>query len=138
LQAAGKSIGLDGAIERATALAKTAKRFDEAADGWRARFQANKGDEDVARLFNRTMKRMSHHLVPLQSTYKGTYGQDPYGYTPQTTMMPCLYDIPRLKEMDDGEQRFMLETKLIRDRNRVADALADVTELMEDLLGQIK
>ena len=62
----------------------------------------------------------------------------PYGYTPQTTMMPCLYDIPRLKEMGDGEQRWMLETKLIRDRNRVADTLGDVTELMEDLLGQVK
>lgn len=53
-------------------------------------------------------------------------------------MMPCLYDIPRLKEMDDGEQRFMLETKPIRDRNRVADTLGDVAEIMEDLLGQVK
>jgi hypothetical protein len=138
LQEAGKSIGLAGAAERAKGLIEVAKRFDAMADRWRARFEGKQGDEDVARLFNRTMKRISHHLVPLQSTYKGTYGQDPYGYTPQTTMMPCLYDIPRLAKIENGEQRWMLETKLIRDRNRVADTLADVTELMEDLLGQVK
>jgi len=138
LQRAGEPIGLDGVIERAAALASTAKRFDEAADTWRARFEQDKGDEDVARLFNRTIKRISHHLVPLQSTYKGSYGQDPYGYTPQTTMIPCLYDVPRLANGEEGEERWMLETKLVRDRNRVADTLGDVIELMEDLLTQVE
>ena len=137
LQTPGKPVGLDAVIDRASALAAAAKRFDEAADRWRQRFEAGRGDEDVARLFNRTMKRISHHLVPLQSTYKGAYGQDPYGFTPQTTMIPCLYDIPRLAKGEQGEERWMLETKLVRDRNRVADALADVTELMDDLLREV-
>jgi hypothetical protein len=137
LQETGKAIGLDGVIDRAGALAAAAKRFDEAANLWRKRFEAGGGDEDVARLFNRTMNRISRHLVPLQSTYKGTYGQDPYGFTPQTTMIPCLYDMPRLAKGEEGEARWMLETKLVRDRNRVADALADVTELMNDLLRQV-
>ena len=119
-------------------MASTAKRFDEAAEKWRARFEQDKGDEDVARLFNRTMKRISHHLVPLQSTDKGSYGQDPYGYTPQTTMIPCLYDVPHLAKGEEGEERWMLETRLVRDRNRVADTLADVIELMEDLLTQVE
>ena len=79
------------------------------------------------------MKRLSRLLVPLQSTAIGTYGQDPYGYTPQGTMIPCLYDVPQLPKLADGEARWMLETKLVRDRNRVADALSDSIAIIDDL-----
>ena len=37
-----------------------------------------------------------------------------------------------------GEQRWMLETKLVRARNRVADALQDSSAIIHDALAQLK
>ena len=138
LQSDGKTIGLDGAICRAGEFAKATEKLDELAGGWRKRFASDQGDEDVARAINRAMKRLGRLLVPLQSTVIGTYGHDPYGYTPQGTMIPCLYDIPQLAKLKDGEQRWMLETKVIRDRNRVAYTLSDSIAIIDELCSLLK
>ncbi len=83
------------------------------------------------------MKRLSRLLVPLMSSAIGKYGHDPYGFTPQTTMLPALYDLARLSRLDEGEERWMLETKVVRDRNRVADALAESIAIIEDSLARL-
>jgi hypothetical protein len=83
------------------------------------------------------MKRLGRLLIPLESTAIGTYGHDPYGLTSQTTMIPCLYDVPRLERLPQAEERWMLETKLVRQRNRVADALGDACALIEQTLGHL-
>lgn len=132
LRDAGKAIGLEGAISRAEAFGVAADRLETLAGQVRDGFAKGEGDEDAARCVNRSIKRLSRLLVPLQSTAKGTYGHDPYGYTPQTTMIPVLYDVPRLQGLDDGEDLWMLETQLIRDRNRVADTLADAIVIIDD------
>lgn len=137
LQAAGSSVGLDGALARADDFAAAAARLDDQTAAWRKRFVDRQGDEDAACRLNRSMKRLSRILVPLQSTAKGTYGHDPYGFTPQTTMIPCLYDVPKLEGMADGEERWMLETKLVRERNRVVDGLADAVSVIDDTLSSI-
>ena len=134
----GKSVGLDGAAVRAKEFYEAAARMDASASAEAQRFAAGKGSEAAAQLLNRAMKRLSRILVPLQSTAIGTYGHDPYGYTPQTTMIPCLYDLTELGKLPDGEQRWMLETKMVRARNRVADALQDSTALIDDTLAQLK
>jgi hypothetical protein len=128
LARAGDGIGLAGAIERALAFRAAAQRLDEAAALWRGR-----KDEAVAEMLNTCMKRLSRTLVPLASTAQGSYGHDPYGYTPQGTMIPSLFDVPRLGKLE-GEARWMLETQLIRDRNRVADALDDCRALIDTTL----
>jgi hypothetical protein len=135
LAPAGKAIGLDGALTRAEQFKAAAARFDAAAARWRARYEAEglRDDEPAARL-NRCMKRLGRMLIPLESTSVGTYGHDPYGLTPQTTMIPCLYDAPRLDALPEGEGRWMLETKLVRQRNRTADALGDARGLVEETL----
>ena len=122
------TIGLAGAIERGQAFRAAAQRLDRAAQTVRDR-----GDEAAAEILNACMKRLSRTLVPMASTVKGSYGHDPYGYTPQGTMIPSLYDVPRLAALD-GEARWMLETQLIRDRNRVADALDDCRVLIDTTL----
>jgi len=53
-------------------------------------------------------------------------------------MIPCLYDLNELAALGDGEQRWMLETKLVRARNRVADALQDSAAIVHDALAQLK
>lgn len=134
----GKPVGLDGAQARARQFAEAAARIDAAAAAEAEKFKGGRGSEQAALLLNRTMKRLSRILVPLQSTAIGTYGHDPYGYTPQTTMIPCLYDLIELAKLPDGEQRWMLETRMVRARNRVADALDDSSALIDDALAQLK
>jgi hypothetical protein len=139
LRQPGDGIGLDGALERAREFRAAAARLDAAAETWRARYASGATrDEAPASALNECMKRLSRRLVPLASTSRGTYGQDPYGYTPQGTMIPALYDVPRLAGLaPDSEERWMLETQLVRARNRVADALDDCRVTIDDTLRQI-
>jgi hypothetical protein len=133
------SVGIDGALEQARAFRAAAERLDEAAQAWRARYAA--GDttgEAAADILNACMKRLSRSLVPLASTSKGTYGHDPYGFTPQGTMIPSLFDVPRYASMPDGEERWMLETALVRARNRLCDALGDCCSLINDTLAKLR
>jgi len=138
LAAPGKAIGLDGALVRAEQFRAAAARFDEAADRWRERY-AKDGtkDDGPAEALNGCIKRLGRLLIPLESTAIGTYGHDPYGLTAQTTMIPCLAEAPRLETLHDSEERWMLETKLVRQRNRVADALGDAGRLIDETLARL-
>jgi Peptidase family M28/PA domain len=138
LSAAGRSMGLAVAEQRAARFSEAAARLDDRAAQEAKRFAGGGGSEQKAVLLNRTMKRLSRILVPLQSSAIGTYGHDTYGYTPQTTMIPVLYDLNRFEKMPDNEQRWMLETKVVRARNRVVDALQDSMDLIDDALAQLK
>lgn len=138
LAPAGSTVGLDGALAAANRFAAEAAKLDARAAAEADAFAAGRGSEDAARLLNATMKRLSRILVPLQSTAIGTYGHDPYGFTPQTTMIPCLYEVPELAGLPEGEARWMLETKLVRARNRVADAMAESCALIGDALARLR
>ncbi len=134
------AIGLAGAERRAQDFRAAAARLEETAHTWRARYgSGDVTDSTAADMLNTCFKRLSRMLVPLASTARGTYGHDVYGYTPQRTMIPSLYDVPRLAKLPpDSEARWMLQTQLIRDRNRVADALGDCRLLVEDTLRQLR
>ncbi len=137
LAPAGEAVGLAGALARAEALREAALRLDEAAATWRARYAAGETDEAAAYILNTCFKRLSRALVPLASTSNGSYGHDPYGDTPQSVMIPSLYDVPKLATATP-EMRWMLETQLIRARNRVADTLNDCRYLIDDTLRQLR
>ena len=127
LEAAGTSLGFAGLLARAHEFAEAAHKLDAA-----TQLAAQKPDDNQARRLNRTLKRLSRLLVPLMSSAIGKYGHDPYGYTPQTTMIPALYDVARLPKLEAGEERWMLETRAVRERNRVADALTEAVEIIRD------
>lgn len=134
LEQSGAPVGLDKVLASARDFDIAAKRLDAAAASARAAFESGEGDEATACRLNRAMKRISRLLVPLMSSAIGKYGHDPYGYTPQTTMIPALYDIARLAKLGEGEERWMLQTKVVRDRNRVSDALSDAIAIIADAL----
>lgn len=51
-------------------------------------------------------------------------------------MIPCLAETPRLEALREAEDRWMLETKLVRQRNCVADALGDARRLIDETLAR--
>jgi hypothetical protein len=53
-------------------------------------------------------------------------------------MIPSLFDAPRLATLPEGEERWMLETQLVRARNHVADALDDCRRLIDDTLSHLR
>jgi hypothetical protein len=53
-------------------------------------------------------------------------------------MIPSLFDAPQLATLPEGEERWMLETHLVRARNKVADALDDCRRLVDDTLGHLR
>ncbi len=126
------SLGLEGAWERARALHAEAQALSDLAQRWRARYAAEPGlDMAPADALNACFRRLSRLLIPLASTACGSYGQDPYGYTPQTTMIPCLYAVPALAGLPPEDAR-LLEVELIRARNRVRDGLEDAVSLIAE------
>ena len=114
-----------GACLAFEAFKAAAQRLDAAAEAWRGRYAGGHADPAAADALNACLKRLSRLLLPLASTMKGAYGHDPYGFTPQASMIPGLHDLPRFASLAAGEERWLLETQLVRERNRVMDGLAD-------------
>jgi hypothetical protein len=117
-------------IDDATALKDAAGEFDAA-----AALPTGAARADVIDV---CIKRLSRLLVPVTSTAKGTYGQDPYSLTAQSTVLPSLFELPQLTLPGlDENWRTMLETQLVRDRNWIADTLAEARALIDDCLQRI-
>jgi hypothetical protein len=131
------SIGLASVADQARSFKMAAERLDEIAQQWRGRYGKGEKDEAPAEVLNDCMKRLSRALIPLASTAKGTYGHDPYGYTPQGTMIPSLYDVPRFAKLPDGDERWMLETQLMRAKNRLADEFEGCRRLIDETLAKL-
>jgi hypothetical protein len=132
-------LGIGAAAKQARRLEQLATQLDTCAQGWRTRYRADDSDsERAAGILNRCLKRLSNILIPIQSTVKGVYGHDPYGFTPQLSAIPCLYETQRLAELIAGsEEQIILETHLRRQRNRVVDAVMDASSAIEDSLTQL-
>jgi len=136
---AGRPLNMIAAIDRAKELRNTAERLNKETTKWQERYRSGtESNETPAGILNTCIKRLSRMLIPVVSTEKGTYAPDTYGYIPQSTIIPGLYDMTRLERLPhNNEERCMLETKLIRVRNKVADTLADATREIEQTLRQL-
>jgi len=139
LAAVGRAVGVDTLLAHADAFETAARQLDSEAKRWNAIYRASATrDEAPAELLNTCIKRLSRVLLPIASTVKGTYGHDTFAYTPQSTVIPCLYDVARLASTPPGgPERWQLETQLVRDRNQVSDALVDAPLLIETSLSML-
>lgn len=124
---------LEDAVTAGERLLGAARHLDALAEMWKARPEAEAAT--AAEILNRGMKKLTRILIPLSSTAKGTYEHDPYGLTAQTKVLPSLYDLQQLKNLPEAPERWMLETKLRREANRVADMLGDAAEIAEATLA---
>ena len=138
LATAGKSVGVDS-----LAHTRTRSRLQRSGlkpprrTGTRSIAATRAMDEAPALALNTCIKRLSRLLLPVVSTAKGTYGHDTFSYTPQSTVIPSLYDVPKLSRTQDGPERWLLETQLVRERNRVSDALIDARRVIERTLTSL-
>ena len=89
-------------------------------------------------MLNACIKRLGRLLIPITCSAKGSYGQDPYSLTAQSTVLPALFELPQLAGAKlDEHQRTMLETQLVRERNRIADTLDEALRQVDDCLRQL-
>jgi hypothetical protein len=100
-------------------------------------------EEKAIDLINEASIKVCRALSPILWTEAGRYDQDPYGYYLVGKPIPRLY-IPILeidKSGDSLEEFNLWETKFIRERNKVSDAISKAAEciiLTNRLLEHLK
>lgn len=83
---------------------------------------------------NHTLMRLSRILTPAFATAGGRYAQDRYGLVALNAPVPSLYEVERFAGAPaDSEIRHLLFTELIRERNKLSDALRRATETIQAL-----
>lgn len=104
-----------------------------------SKFNDNDTSKDLqeeAERLNTGLKQLSRIMTPVMSTVIGRYGHDTYGLSTLHYWIPSLADLKLLKERDamSGEHA-LLWGKLIRERNRLTDSLADALQTATDLIS---
>jgi hypothetical protein len=132
-------IGIAQLVAKADALKEAAQRLDDKAISLRAAYESGViTAPEPADSINSCLKRLSRLLIPVASTVVGSYGHDPYALTPQGTVIPSLFDLPRLSKLPQGSEAYaMLEPEVLRARNRVGDVLDDGVELIQRTIREI-
>ncbi|MBA2450776.1 MAG: M28 family peptidase [Chloroflexi bacterium] len=122
----GADVDLASASGLTNEALQAVRRLDAAADTWRE----CAAPDDVAAILNAALKGLSRILIPLGGTTVDRYSHDPYGLSAQATVLPGLYDLPRLGSLPPtSDERYLLMTELTRQRNRLADAMRETRDL---------
>jgi hypothetical protein len=79
--------------------------------------------------------QISRILAPVVSTVKGKYRQDTYGLSALNKPIPVLESVIDYVRLAPGsEERKLLLSRLVRERNKVYDALRGAVELIDRTL----
>ena len=93
---------------------------------------------EQAQKINEALLYLSRCLTNVMFTYSDKFNQDSYGLSILSKPIPLLYETIALKEMDPATLDYkLLYTKLLRNRNRVADAIQAANQHLELLLGYL-
>lgn len=139
LGAAGDSVGLGDALTWAEAFEDAARRLAKLSEELRLRYAKGETNFEPADQVNACFKRLSRMLMPLASTIIGSYGHDPYGHTAQAEMIPRLWGLEALAGLPpDSEERWMIEVKFVRERNRLVDTFSDAVDLIDDTIRRVR
>jgi len=85
---------------------------------------------------NECLMQVSRILTPVVSTVKGKYGQDTYGLSALSKPIPALESIKDFAKLaTENAERKLLMTRLMRERNKVFDALRGVVERIDRTLA---
>jgi hypothetical protein len=115
-------------------LAEKAKRLQRLVSRFERTVRAEEKPSNPS--INRTLIKVSRELSPVLRSQAGKYGQDPYGYSFVGKPIPALY-VPIWKMASlrrESDEIKLWETKLIRERNKVSDAITACIEQVEQAL----
>jgi hypothetical protein len=137
-QAGRGTLPLEDLLRKAERLRDLATTLEEArvrlAAAGAVRRAIGKAGARIARL-NRGLMALSRILNPVLYTVQGPYDHDP---ALQLPMLPGLQGIRRLAALTpESDDYGFLRTRLVRERNRVADALEQAAEHVEVLLAHV-
>lgn len=89
-------------------------------------------DKKEIEIYNRFVKNVCRNLMNVYMTYTNKYGQDSYGYSKLSRPIPLLADLERLKGLEmDSLEYGMIHTQLMKNKNRIMDALYQVQQMAE-------
>ena len=70
------------------------------------------------------MKLVARNMTNITMTCADKYSQDSYGFTALTYPVPLFAEIERLDGLDPASLQYgLIQTKLIKNKNRINDAL---------------
>lgn len=123
----GGKLNLEEPTRLAAELEAEAERLHERTTALAARFEGADASADLeaeADLLNAGLQTLSRTLTPVLSSIVGRYGQDTYGLSDLNRWIPSLAKAAKLAAHDPRSGDHALWwSKLIRERNRVTDAL---------------
>jgi hypothetical protein len=142
LQEKGKeTIDLKTIIEKADAFKVKANMLQVEIQRKFAQYEKRRGEErfeESVKYINNCLMKLSRFLIPVSYTTVCKYEQDTYGRSGLDKPLPSLQPIADLAKLDTESSEFKaLKTKLIRNRNRVSDALDNAIELITYTLARI-
>lgn len=121
----GGIIEFDSLIEKANILREYIRKLNMCKSAILSEANA---DEKLI-LLNTALLKLSRILTSPFYTYCDRYQQDSYGLSILSKPIPLLYPVVSLKQMDPSTLEYkLLYTKLVKDRNRVSDALNEAIE----------
>jgi Peptidase family M28/PA domain len=116
-RAAGEHLDLSAPVRCAGELRTRASALDEASDAGR--------DTNVIQM------RLSRTLTHVTSSVAGRWAQDTYGLSDLATYLPGLRAAEGLPALAGTDRYHLIRTRLLRERNRVRDALTEACRLIE-------
>lgn len=80
--------------------------------------------------------KLSRILTPVLSSKAGKYGQDPMSFSFKP--FPILHPVEKLRSMDpDSDEYKTLKTGLVKERNKLSDALNSANRILSDTINKI-
>ncbi len=118
---------------RAAALESTAGKLDALADEMR---RTSTASESIVRSVNRVLTDVARNLNAALYTASGRFDQDAAAPLP---VLPGLAPVRDLKALDRGSNEYgFLRARLVRERNRIGEALDSAVERIEEYLESIE
>jgi len=131
--ATDRTLGLDVTIDLARVFEQKAAALYQRAAALQQRFEggASGGSlDDEAEALNDTMRQISRTVIPVLGSVVGRYGQDTYGLSALKRWIPALAPVDHLAGKDPlSGDHALWWGKLVRERNRVTDAVRTLNTL---------
>jgi peptidase M28-like protein/PA domain-containing protein len=132
---AGKHLDLSEEIATAEEYRKKAGRLDQAIQT----MAAADIDPKIQKMINNCLIRLSRTVTPILSTICGRYGHDTYGRSALNRYIPGLDEVKALAAMHPTDDAYkLLRTRLVREKNKVYDALDTACRLIDMPLAQLE